>query len=804
MDAAAGACRWADLPSDLLGEISGRLHDAVDLVRFHAVCTAWRRHTKPLLQYSQPVLPWLLALGGRVPMPYILPHLDRFPYSQAQLHSVFTSNHPSTWYAPAPTRDMWLPTADGTGGALVLTTKPGGSSSSLVDPLTGATVRSSLPRLPHAAAGVVYTNGVVCRDGTIVAYAVVPLKYMDTIQAAILRPGDAAWTTVKSSAMRDSDFDCCCSATYHRGSLVFVDLYNEFAVKVRVDDADAAGVEVVKTTSWRENRYSYVLATYTLEFRGELMCACVDGSRPLSVSLYTLQETQRRWPDGGTLLDDHALFLGIPTSFAVDAARFATGGGGEVTGGCAYFFLGTRHLGGPEACHLYRYNFHDNVTTVITSKLPPGWIQKPDRTVWFVFSSLVPASTHFSPNRVGTDWLQRVFFDHGDVTYDGFHHQDEGSFDVIEMGEVIMETVKEPADTVSTFYRKEILDGRRMLVVEFAEQMRPQQRHNSNIYFIIYVDNLPWHVDRCRLLQIFGEHGRVSRAQVVCDRLTGRSRGFGFVTMVTWKKPGDIIASTNGQISGRLHDAVDLVRFHAVCTAWCRGTKPPPPQSQSVLPWLLSRGSPPGRVSCSLLHSVFSSNHPSTWYAPASGCRVIATYAVEYRGKLMCACVECPRNDDDGPLSLSLYTLHETTAQSEHPWVKTADGGTLLGDHALFLFAVDAARFGTGGGGEILDGRPLLIVEFVEEMGPQLDATPTSVHIFTAKVFIIYVGNLPWHVDRRRLLNFFSEHGRVSLARVVCDRLTGRSRGFGFVTMATWKEPGDIIASLNGQLSVEL
>lgn len=67
----------------------------------------------------------------------------------------------------------------------------------------------------------------------------------------------------------------------------------------------------------------------------------------------------------------------------------------------------------------------------------------------------------------------------------------------------------------------------------------------------------------------------------------------------------------------------------------------------------------------------------------------------------------------------------------------------------------------------------------------------------------IYVGNLPWDVDNPRLEQVFSEHGKVVDARVVYDRETGRSRGFGFVTMSTETELNDAIAALDGQVSHE-
>lgn len=63
----------------------------------------------------------------------------------------------------------------------------------------------------------------------------------------------------------------------------------------------------------------------------------------------------------------------------------------------------------------------------------------------------------------------------------------------------------------------------------------------------------------------------------------------------------------------------------------------------------------------------------------------------------------------------------------------------------------------------------------------------------------IYVGNLPWSVDSSRLEEMFGEFGEVVSARVVSDRETGRSRGFGFVEMSSQSEMNDAIANLDGE-----
>ncbi|CAN6575043.1 unnamed protein product [Malus baccata var. baccata] len=65
--------------------------------------------------------------------------------------------------------------------------------------------------------------------------------------------------------------------------------------------------------------------------------------------------------------------------------------------------------------------------------------------------------------------------------------------------------------------------------------------------------------------------------------------------------------------------------------------------------------------------------------------------------------------------------------------------------------------------------------------------------------FRIYVGNLPWQVDDSRLEQVFSEHGNVVSARVVYDRESGRSRGFGFVAFSSETEVDNAIAALDGQ-----
>ena len=63
----------------------------------------------------------------------------------------------------------------------------------------------------------------------------------------------------------------------------------------------------------------------------------------------------------------------------------------------------------------------------------------------------------------------------------------------------------------------------------------------------------------------------------------------------------------------------------------------------------------------------------------------------------------------------------------------------------------------------------------------------------------IYVGNLPWSYRDDELKGLFDEHGDVTSAKVIVDRMSGRSRGFGFVEMANGDEAASAIEALNGQ-----
>ncbi len=59
----------------------------------------------------------------------------------------------------------------------------------------------------------------------------------------------------------------------------------------------------------------------------------------------------------------------------------------------------------------------------------------------------------------------------------------------------------------------------------------------------------------------------------------------------------------------------------------------------------------------------------------------------------------------------------------------------------------------------------------------------------------IYVGNISWGMNDQDLENLFAEHGTVTSAKIITDRMTNRSRGFGFDEMSDGAE--DAIVALN-------
>lgn len=61
----------------------------------------------------------------------------------------------------------------------------------------------------------------------------------------------------------------------------------------------------------------------------------------------------------------------------------------------------------------------------------------------------------------------------------------------------------------------------------------------------------------------------------------------------------------------------------------------------------------------------------------------------------------------------------------------------------------------------------------------------------------IYVGNLPYRVGEEDLANLFSEYGEVVSARIIMDKVSGRSKGFAFIEMTEQEDGEKAIEALN-------
>lgn len=62
----------------------------------------------------------------------------------------------------------------------------------------------------------------------------------------------------------------------------------------------------------------------------------------------------------------------------------------------------------------------------------------------------------------------------------------------------------------------------------------------------------------------------------------------------------------------------------------------------------------------------------------------------------------------------------------------------------------------------------------------------------------IYVGNLPYDYSDQELSEVFAQFGEVVSAKIILDRETGRSKGFGFVTMSNDEEANAAVAAMDG------
>ncbi|XBH59747.1 hypothetical protein VPH35_114439 [Triticum aestivum] len=341
--------RWPGLAPDVIRDIAGRLDHAADFVRFHAVCKPWRESLDaepPLFQTKKgQFMPWLLAAADKDSTPLI------------RFRCVFSNSSYRACWPPPPlaTLGNWVCSADGT-AVRYLTVEQ--HRPSLQDFLTGEVTQ--MPPFRRYFDSHSYWDE-------------------DNLHGMVYE-----WKLVgrtHENAGRHGEF---CS-TYH-GGRILVGVGASLCRVITPDVGPRGDLLVSRPCDGYLGQDSYVL-----ESRGRLLWASVNyefvhnegfklGLTPaLSVWVHTLEEEastpeKLRWVrnDGGSLAD-RVLFLGSPSSFAIDASPLGVGRG------CAYFVYDTlvpkRHFG------VFRYNFVHGKTELVEC-LPPGWER--GKCTWFL------------------------------------------------------------------------------------------------------------------------------------------------------------------------------------------------------------------------------------------------------------------------------------------------------------------------------------------------------------------------------------------------------------------------------------
>jgi hypothetical protein len=401
---------WVDLPADLLQDVAGRLHDAAEFTRFHAVCKPWRSALPSPITTS--FFPWIVA-----------PRHDcsslgfiRCPFSKA-------SHHADVAAPDMFSKHSWVARSD---GAAAWSFAPL-SEPMLVDPLTGSAGR--LPFFPdddYSKRVMENSRGVIYDDGTTFLYNISGLTPI--LRVAILFPGDTAWRFVERAMDIGINIEHYVAA-YHDGK-IFLSMESYFGHVLALLDADTGATIVMqslaKREAWLMPDGEYVTfrreSTHLLQSGGELLRVSIlarrdwhlEGqgaaghARALAVSVDALEGVVEdadatygrimKWARrDGQSLADHVLFLGLPTSFSLDAARFHIHGAeDDVIGGCAYlchsWCLGYEPAKSP--LRLFRYSLVDRKAKFMED-LPPEWRGLKERCVW-----LLPQQPAIAPIQV--------------------------------------------------------------------------------------------------------------------------------------------------------------------------------------------------------------------------------------------------------------------------------------------------------------------------------------------------------------------------------------------------------------------
>lgn len=292
----------------------------------------------------------------------------------------------------------------------------------------------------------------------------------------------------------------------------------------------------------------------------------------------------------------------------------------------------------------------------------------------------------------------------------------------------------------------------------------------------LFVGGLSWQTDDSMLLDAFQQYGTVVEARVVADPDTGRSRGFGFVTFADQESAEKARQAMNGQdLDGR------QIRVDVAVSRGAEGPGGPRRRPPEREPRGGGHAAPTGAklfvgglswdTDDESLHQAFSE------FGEVVEARVVTDRSTgRSRG-----------------FGFVTYTSAEsaTRARAEMNG-RPLDGRAIRVDDASNR-ASDGPRGGGGGGGG--GGRRGGGREGGREGG---GGREPEAHVAAgAKLF---VGGLSWHTEDDGLLRAFERFGDVVEARVIKDRITGKSRGYGFVS---YTDPGNATKardSMNGQV----
>jgi RNA recognition motif-containing protein len=92
----------------------------------------------------------------------------------------------------------------------------------------------------------------------------------------------------------------------------------------------------------------------------------------------------------------------------------------------------------------------------------------------------------------------------------------------------------------------------------------------------------------------------------------------------------------------------------------------------------------------------------------------------------------------------------------------------------------------------------LFLSALISDVSVKAYQFPVNIFSFILKTMNIYVANIPFKASEQELKGLFEEYGEVSSAKIIMDKVTQRSRGFGFVEMADEAAARQAITSLNG------